>query len=73
MESVLKQVSLPPLVNEALLHRQGKYAPYLELAVACEQSDDESISALSDAIGMDSNQVNNLHLDALIWAQQVSE
>jgi c-di-GMP phosphodiesterase len=73
MEAVLKQVSLPPLVNEVLLHRRGKYAPYLELAIACEQSDDANISALSEAIGIDGNQVNNLHLDALIWAQQVSE
>jgi EAL and modified HD-GYP domain-containing signal transduction protein len=73
MEAVLKQVSLPPLVNEVLLHHQGKYAPYLDLAIACEQSDDANISALAEAIGLDSNQVNNLHLDALIWAQQVSE
>jgi c-di-GMP phosphodiesterase len=72
MEDVLKQVSLSPLVNEALLHHQGKYAPYLKLAIACEQADDANVSALSEAIGMDSNQVNNFHLDALIWAQQVS-
>jgi EAL and modified HD-GYP domain-containing signal transduction protein len=73
MEAVLKQVSLPPLVNEVLLHHRGKYAPFLELAIACEQSDQANISTLSEAIGLDSNQVNNLHLDALIWAQQVSE
>jgi c-di-GMP phosphodiesterase len=73
MESVLKQVSLPPLVNEVLLHHQGKYAPYLDLAIACEQSDGANISVLSQAIGLDSNQVNNRHIEALIWAQQVGE
>jgi c-di-GMP phosphodiesterase len=73
MESILKQVSLPPLVNEVLLHHRGKYAPYLELAIACEQSDEVNVSALSEAIGLDSRQVNTLHLDALLWAQQVSD
>jgi EAL and modified HD-GYP domain-containing signal transduction protein len=73
MEAVLKQVSLPPLVNEVLLHHRGKYAPYLELAIACEQADDANISVLSEAIGLDSEQVNTFHLDALLWAQRVSE
>jgi c-di-GMP phosphodiesterase len=73
MESVLKQVSLPPLVNEVLLHHQGKYAPYLDLAIACEQSDGANISELSQTIGLDAKQVNDLHVEAMIWAQQVGE
>jgi len=73
METVLKQVSLPALVNEALLHRRGIYAPYLRLAIACEQSDEEDISALAQAIGLDAQQVNDLHIEALSWAQQVGE
>jgi EAL and modified HD-GYP domain-containing signal transduction protein len=73
METVLKQVSLPALVNEALLHRRGIYAPYLQLAIACEQSDEEDISALAQAIGLDAQQVNDLHIEALSWAQQVGE
>ena len=73
MESVLNQVSLPALVNEALLHQGGRYAPYLQLAIACEQADEEDISALTQAIGLDAQQVNNLHIEALIWAQQVGE
>lgn len=73
MESVLKQVSLPALVNEALLHQRGIYAPYLQLAIACEQADEEDVSALTQAIGLDAQQVNNLHIEALNWAQQVGE
>ncbi|MFO7543789.1 MAG: HDOD domain-containing protein [Thiobacillus sp.] len=73
MADVLKQVSLPPAVNEVLLEHRGKYAPYLELAIACEQYDEANIAELSQAIGLDSRAVNGLHVDALIWAQQVSE
>ena len=72
MEEVLKQVSLPELVKEALLNRQGKYAPYLQLAIACEQTDEQNLSDLAATIGLHEQQVNNLHIEALSWAQQVN-
>ncbi len=73
MEAALKQVNLPVPVNEALLRQQGKYAPYLALAIACEQSDDANIAALAQAAGLDVWQVNNLHVDAMLWARQAGE
>jgi c-di-GMP phosphodiesterase len=73
MAAVLKQVCLPPMVNKVLLHREGKYAPYLNLAIACEQHDAENIAALSEAIGMAAKQVNSLHIEALVWAQLAGE
>jgi len=73
MEAVLKQVNLPPLVDEALLHQQGKYAPYLDLAIACEQSDNENVAALAHAVGLDIWRVNGFHIDAMLWAQQIGE
>ena len=68
-----RQVSLPAAVQEALLNRAGKYAPYLELAIACEQSDGAGMEALSESVGLQAGQVNGLHIDALLWAQQVKE
>jgi EAL and modified HD-GYP domain-containing signal transduction protein len=73
MADVLKQVSLPPLVNDVLLDHTGKYAPYLGLAIACEQSEGADIAAMSQAVGLDSKQVNLLQVEAMIWAQQVGE
>jgi c-di-GMP phosphodiesterase len=73
MQDVLKQVNLPPLVNEVLLHQTGKYAPYLELTIACEQSDGADIAAMSHALGLDNKQINRLQIEAMIWAQQVGE
>ncbi|MHB1213538.1 MAG: EAL and HDOD domain-containing protein [Thiobacillus sp.] len=73
MEDVLKQVNLPPRVSEVLLHQTGKYAPYLELAIACEQSGGADIAALSHAVGLESKQVNMLQIEAMIWAQQIGE
>lgn len=73
MEAVLKQVSLPPLVDEALLRQAGKYAPYLDLAIACEQSDNGNVAALAQAVGLDIWRVNGFHIDAMLWAQQIGE
>jgi EAL and modified HD-GYP domain-containing signal transduction protein len=73
MEAVLKQVSLPPPVDEVLLRQQGKYAPYLDLAIACEQSDNENVAQLAQAVGLDIWRVSVFHLDAMLWAQQVGE
>ena len=70
---VLKQVSLPPWVDEALLHQAGKYAPYLDLAIACEQSDNDNVAALAQAIGLDLWRVSSFHIDAMLWAQEIGE
>lgn len=73
MEQVLKQVSLPAEISEAILSRRGPYAPYLALAIACEQDDQTGIEALAKEIGRDVGEINAAHMDALLWAQQVSD
>lgn len=71
LDAVLEKVRLPTPVSDALLERQGKYAPYLALAIACEESDDAGIAGLAEAIGLDLWRVNSLHLEAMLWAQQI--
>jgi EAL and modified HD-GYP domain-containing signal transduction protein len=73
MQEALAQLSLPAAVTEALLHREGKYAPYLKLAIACEESDQATIKALADELGMDAFMVNQRHIEALTWAMSFSE
>ena len=73
IEKVLDQVSLPPLVVEALLQRSGKYSPYLKLAIACEGADQERVIALSNVIGLDLTQIMANQMDALIWAGEASQ
>jgi EAL and modified HD-GYP domain-containing signal transduction protein len=58
-------------VVNALLYRQGIYAPFLDLAIACEQDDQERIHELASQCGLDANDVNIAHLQALIWAEEV--
>jgi len=73
MSEALAQLTLPEPVTQALLHRQGRYAPYLQLAIACEEGDQDSIRALAAELGMDALMVNQRHIDALAWAMRFSE
>ena len=72
MEQVLKQISLPAEITEAIVSQRGPYAPYLALAIACEQDDQSSIEALAKQIGREVDEINGVHMDALLWAQQLS-
>ncbi|HQT30480.1 MAG TPA: HDOD domain-containing protein [Thiobacillus sp.] len=72
MEQVLKQVSLPIEITEAILSQRGPYAPYLALAIACEQDDLGGIETLSAQIGRDVAEINAVHMDALLWTQQIA-
>ncbi|MDZ7596326.1 MAG: HDOD domain-containing protein [Thiobacillus sp.] len=73
MEQVLKQISLPAEITEAIVSQRGPYAPYLALAIACEQDDQSSIEALAKQIGREVDDINAVHMDALLWAQQLSD
>ena len=73
MEQVLKQISLPAEITEAITAQRGPYAPYLALAIACEQDDQSSIEALARQIGREVDDINAVHMDALLWAQQLSD
>lgn len=72
MEAALATVSLPKQVADALLHRTGPLAPFLELTVACESSDDAAYAAAIETLGLNSNQVNWAHLQALAWAETLT-
>ena len=72
MEQVLKQISLPVEITEAIVSQRGPYAPYLALAIACEQDDLGSIEALSGQIGRDVAEINAVHMDALLWTQEIA-
>lgn len=71
MEKILAHLHLPEPIVVALLSRQGVYAPYLELAIACEDFDQEKIRELAEKCGLDADTVNVAHVQALVWAEEV--
>lgn len=73
MGKALDLLSLPQPVVDALRHRSGMFAPYLELVEACETGDDEAFMRASDTLNLSSQQVNWAHLQALAWADNMGE
>ena len=71
MATALDTVSLPESVTQALLHRTGPLAPFLELTIACEPGDEEAFGRTATQLGLNSNQVNWAHVQALVWAESM--
>lgn len=70
MAQVLAKVQLPGAVQQAILRREGVYAPFLALAEACE-TDGAEAARLSEALFVSAGQVNAAHLAAMVWSQEV--
>ena len=73
LAETLARVSVPPAVSEALLAGNGPLAPFLNLAIACENGDQEAISIWAMACQLDAPSVNEEMLAALVWANEVLE
>lgn len=73
MEQAIAQIRLPQPVVDALVKGEGLYAPYLQLARACEQFDQERIRGLCEAAGLTPEAVNLAHVDALIWSEGLED
>jgi EAL and modified HD-GYP domain-containing signal transduction protein len=71
MDKALESISLPDLVLNALVKREGIYAPYLKLAAACEQGEQESVEELAGELRLSAEDVNLAHVQAMIWAEDV--
>lgn len=73
MGKALAHLNLSEELIQALVYKEGKYAPYLELAIACEQFDPERIAELAADCGLDVPKVNLAHIDAMLWALEVEQ
>ncbi len=71
MVQALSQLRLSDAVMAALTRREGPYAPYLELVLACEQFDQERVAHDAALLGASAGEVNLAHVKAMIWAEQL--
>lgn len=73
MDKALEAVALPQTVVDALVHGTGPFAPFLDLTRACESGDDASFARAANALQLSNHQVNWAHLQALTWADSLTE
>lgn len=65
MTELLGQGKLP------LARREGVYAHFLALFVACEEANPEAIIECAAACGLDANEVNTAQVKALVWSEAI--
>ncbi len=71
LDKALSYFSLSTTMGEALLHQSGPYAPFLKLAMACEDHDQASIEHHATLAGISLEQVNTIYVKALVWAHEI--
>jgi EAL and modified HD-GYP domain-containing signal transduction protein len=71
MAQVLDKIQLAEAISTALLSRQGVYAPFLQLCIACEDADGARIAELAELLQLDAKQVNQCHIAALAWVENL--
>lgn len=70
MDSLLAQMTLPPELRDALLHRSGPCFPLLRLAEACESGDQALLMPLCDTLRIDPVALNQPLAAAGAWARE---
>lgn len=71
MDKALAELKLAPPTVDALLRHEGPYAPFLSLAIACEEGNIQDIIAASAQLGIAPEEVNIAHINALIWSESM--
>ncbi len=71
MDQVLEKLTLPENIADALLNRDGIYGPFLALAEACESADMARINELATSLTLEPAKVNEAHLNALAWVEEL--
>lgn len=72
IDAVLDQMTLPDPICDALLHREGVYAPLLNLAIATESFMPDQLRAQCETLGLSPQQVSAALLQAVAFADTLS-
>ncbi|MBI4743046.1 MAG: HDOD domain-containing protein [Betaproteobacteria bacterium] len=68
MDKALEAMHLPEAIGDALLGNGGLYAPFLDLALACEGSDGQAVAGQAGLLGISADHFNSAQLEALAFA-----
>ncbi len=71
LPEAIKPLNLPEAIEAALLRNTGLHAPFLNLAAACESSDQDRIEAAAARCGIEIDEVNAKYFEALTWVQAI--
>jgi c-di-GMP-related signal transduction protein len=72
MENLMRNLPLSDELKKALVNREGIINDYLRLAMSYEKGDWDSVSELSQGIGINVNDLPKIFLDAINWADAIT-
>jgi EAL and modified HD-GYP domain-containing signal transduction protein len=72
MEMIIKDMSMPAPIKQALVEQDGRYWPYLDLALSIDSGDIHRILAAAQPLGLTVNNLNQAQLEALEYAEAYS-
>jgi len=72
LDKALSSLAVPATITQAILARQGVYADFLDLAIACEKDDMAHAKKIASQCGVSLFEASKCHLDALSWAMQIN-
>lgn len=74
MSEVVESLDVPATVTDALLYRTGELGRMLLMIEQLERQDIEGVSqSLADLKVFDVSQINNAHLEALAWSNEIGQ
>jgi len=68
---VIDPLELPLPVRDAVVENKGIFSPFLALALACEQGDDQRIAALCKVLDFEVEHASRYYIDSVVWTQEV--
>lgn len=71
LSDILAAIDLPAAITAALTRRSGEFAPFLALALACENENPALLIELTNQLGLSAATVNHAQLEALAFADSV--
>jgi EAL and modified HD-GYP domain-containing signal transduction protein len=74
LPEIMQSLDVPDVVSDALLSRRGELGKLLVMIEQLEQQDVDGIGqSIADLKVFDVSQVNNAHLEALAWSNQIGQ
>lgn len=71
MSDIVSELSVPENVRLALLGLDSPFRSIVDLAVAMENGDWDTIDRLTDNLGIEADEAFRLHADSIVWASQM--
>ena len=73
LDEILIEMPLSPKIKTALFGGETRFGQVLAMVIACERGDSDRLNYLAGQLNISRADVLVIHLDAMVWAEQISD